>query len=454
MVRRSLSRLLAAGSRHRLATISRLVQAWPTIGAVRHQTLWICAAIFLAGHLLFLVGLTAPGEPYFDEIYYVGAARQLLAHGPPQNPEHPPLVKELIAASIAAWGDNALGWRYMSALFGAAALAGIYAWAFLLFDSRPAALWTTALTFANQMLYVQSRLAMLDVFMVAFMIWAMVPFTASWRSRRVRSCFAASGACLGLSVASKWVGLIPWLTVVATVIAVKILQNWKVRFEEATATDWYRPDLWQEMRPLDWIASLVLLPAALYCLTFVPAFGWDLGDLIHRQGEMWRGLASVTAAHPYSSDWSGWPIAMRPIWYLFEPVPGTPELTQAVVFLGNPVILWSGVAAIATCLYGWLSTARRDAFIVSINWLALYGTWALVPKKTSFFYYYFPAGMVLSLALAYAFYTTPLGKWPWLRHAFLGLSLGIFLYFLPVTSAAITVTLSGYSDRIWFDSWR
>jgi dolichyl-phosphate-mannose--protein O-mannosyl transferase len=433
---------------------SGLGRAWLTIGAMRHRTLWSCTAIFIAGHLLFLVGLTAPGEPYFDEVHYVAAARQLLAHGPPQNPEHPPLVKELIAASMAVWGDNPFGWRYMSALFGAAALAGVYAWAVLLFDSRSAALWTTALTCVNQMLYVQSRVAMLDVFMVAFMIWAMVVVTASWRSQRVRLCFAATGVCLGLAIASKWVGLIPWLMIVGIVISVRILQNWKVSFADPTPADWYRPDLWQEMRLRDWAVSLVLLPAALYWLTFVPAFGWDLSGFIHRQGEMWRGLASVTAAHPYSSDWSGWPIAARPIWYLFEAVPGNPELTQAVVFLGNPVILWSGIAAVAACLYGWLAAARRDAFIVLVTWLALYGTWALVPKKTSFFYYYFPAGMVLSLALAYAFYVTPLAKWPWVRHVFLGLAMAIFLYFLPVTSAAITITLPGYNDRVWFDSWR
>jgi dolichyl-phosphate-mannose-protein mannosyltransferase len=235
---------------------------------------------------------------------------------------------------------------------------------------------------------------------------------------------------------------------------VKILQNWKVRFEDATANDWYRPNLWQEMRPLDWIASLILLPAALYWLTFVPAFGWDLGDLIHRQVDMWRSLVSVTASHPYSSDWSGWPIARRPIWYLFEPVAATPELMRAVVFLGNPLILWSGLAAVAICLYGWLATGRRDAFIISITWLALYGSWALVPKQTGFFYYYFPAGMVLSLALTYVFYATSLVKMPWTRHVFLGLSLGVFIYFLPITSAAVTVTLPGYSDRIWFDTWR
>jgi hypothetical protein len=45
----------------------------------------------------------------------------------------------------------------MSALFGAAVLAGIYAWAIQLFDSRPAALWATALSFINQMLYVQCK---------------------------------------------------------------------------------------------------------------------------------------------------------------------------------------------------------------------------------------------------------------------------------------------------------
>jgi len=62
-------------------------------------------------------------------VHYVPAARQMLgtvASQPVLNPMHPPLAKELIAASIATFGDNALGWRYPATLFGALAIVAIY----------------------------------------------------------------------------------------------------------------------------------------------------------------------------------------------------------------------------------------------------------------------------------------------------------------------------------------
>ena len=72
----------------------------------------IAVAIFLAAHLALLIGLVTPEKFVFDEVHYVPAARQMLGSAPSQpmlNPMHPPLAKELIAASIAAFGDNRAG---------------------------------------------------------------------------------------------------------------------------------------------------------------------------------------------------------------------------------------------------------------------------------------------------------------------------------------------------------
>jgi dolichyl-phosphate-mannose-protein mannosyltransferase len=182
----------------------------PSGGALDRKRIFTCAAIFIAAHILFLIGLASPDQPYFDEVHYVGAARQLLAGHETQNREHPPFVKELIAASIGAFGDDPLGWRYPSVFFGALALVGVYLWARQLFAAGEAALWATAITLLNQMLYVQARIAMLDVFMTAFIIWALVFFSASWQARRPRRWFAACGVCLGFAIASKWPGLIAW----------------------------------------------------------------------------------------------------------------------------------------------------------------------------------------------------------------------------------------------------
>ncbi|HEX3606334.1 MAG TPA: glycosyltransferase family 39 protein, partial [Candidatus Dormibacteraeota bacterium] len=74
-----------------------------------------------------------------DEPYYVNAARVILGQAPGADSgftsatagidpvvAHPPLVKVLIAASIRVFGDNPLGWRFPSILFGSIALLAMY----------------------------------------------------------------------------------------------------------------------------------------------------------------------------------------------------------------------------------------------------------------------------------------------------------------------------------------
>jgi dolichyl-phosphate-mannose-protein mannosyltransferase len=56
--------------------------------------------------------VTTPEKFHFDEAHYVPAARQMLEPvlpGPPLNPMHPLLAKELMAVSIRVFGDVPLG---------------------------------------------------------------------------------------------------------------------------------------------------------------------------------------------------------------------------------------------------------------------------------------------------------------------------------------------------------
>ena len=312
------------------------------------------------------------------------------------NREHPPLAKALMAVSIAIWGDNPFGWRYMSALFGSLALTGMYVWALQLFIDQNAALWATAITFVNQFLYVQSRVATLDVFVVAFTIWALALFTATWHATRVRRLFCTIGVILGLAIASKWTGLIPLMMIVGIVTIVKVLQNWQTVFENPNEIDWYRSDLWCNMRVSDWIVSLALLPTAVYFLTFLPLFGTNPIALVRLQGEMWDSLLRVITPHPYMSSWINWALMRRPILYLFDRTSDNPDSLKVVILLGNPVVLWGGIAALCACIYGWLQARRSDAFIISVSWLSLYLIWALVGRPISFYPYQARAGCATS----------------------------------------------------------
>jgi predicted membrane-bound dolichyl-phosphate-mannose-protein mannosyltransferase len=172
----------------------------------------IAGAIFIAAHLLLMIGLATPEKIAFDEVHYVPAAKQLLEKGPHEpllNPMHPPLAKEFMAASIKIFGDNPLGWRYPSVVFGALAIVAMYLCALALFDSQSAALATAALTFLNQMVFVQSRIAMLDIYALTFDLFGIAAFIHGYRQQRPEIMFGLAGLAFGLAGASKWSGFFP-----------------------------------------------------------------------------------------------------------------------------------------------------------------------------------------------------------------------------------------------------
>src|SRR5690606_25369354 len=117
-----------------------------------------------------------------DEYHFVPAAKELVLWNTNRNWEHPPVGKYLIAAGIALDQDRPFGWRWPGTTFGAWTVAGIHVLALVLFRSQSTAVFAALLTLFNQLLYVQSRTAMLDSFMTGFLIWALVGYSASWRT--------------------------------------------------------------------------------------------------------------------------------------------------------------------------------------------------------------------------------------------------------------------------------
>ena len=156
----------------------------PGISAAR--TTVVAVVLFLSTHLLLLVGVTTPDKFYFDEVHYVPAARQMLEPvmpSPMLNPMHPPLAKQMIALSIRGFGDNPLGWRYPATLFGALAIVAVYFCGLALFAAQGPAIAAALIAFFNQMLFVQSRIAMLDIFSLAFALFGIAAFMQGFRNR-------------------------------------------------------------------------------------------------------------------------------------------------------------------------------------------------------------------------------------------------------------------------------
>lgn len=425
------------------------------------RILWTAAIIYLLSQIFFLINIQFPRGHNFDEFHYVPSAKQFLALKENQNWEHPPLGKLLMAVGIAVWGDRPMGWRFMSTVFGALTLVGMYFLGLVLFENEVLALWIVGLTVANHLLYVQARIGMLDTFMFGFLIWGVVAFCATWNPKNSvqlnKRLFAATGLLFGLSTACKWFTIVPWLGCLGLIFFIRMLQSWQTTFAQSKEQDWYRPDLWKGIERKDWVIALGIIPVVAYFFTFIPFLfipGHSVLDFIPMQIRMWQGQLRVVSSHPYMSQWTDWPLLSRPIWYAFDREEGG-AWVRGVLLLGNPLIMWGGLLAMLACGLDWITRRRKDAFLIFFFYAVFYGCWIVIPRKILFYYYYYPAGMMLSFALAYLFHygeTGKLFKFPWARWVFLGAALGIFIYFFPIL-AALKIPSDAFRKWMWFSSW-
>ena len=300
--------------------------------AVSRRPMAVPLLLALVALPLFCFNLGFPKTVNFDEFHYIPSAKQFLALTENQNYEHPPLGKELIAVGVGLLGDQPWGWRIMSVLFGVITLLGMHRLTLAVFRSRDAAFFVGALTLFNQLLFVQSRIAMLDTFMMAALAWGCALAIEGWRERSAKSLRAA-GLLMGLACATKWFALIPWMTLLA-------VAGWLVFRSPAGHQKQKRPSF-PDLREL--VISWFAFPVLAYYATFIPFFWiqpkaggsyglWEI--LFTMQWQMWDGQMRVVSSHPYASRWWEWPTMIRPMWYAFDREGSPTTAVRGVMMLG------------------------------------------------------------------------------------------------------------------------
>jgi dolichyl-phosphate-mannose-protein mannosyltransferase len=369
---------------------------------------------------------------------------------PVLNPMHPPLAKQLIALSIASFGDVPLGWRYPGVLFGSLAIVAIYFCGLALFSGQGPAVAAALLAFFNQMLFVQSRIAMLDIFALVFGLFGIAAFMHGFRKSRPQFWFAFAGVVFGLSAACKWSGLFALATCIAITAVIGLMQGWRTQFADGNAGDWYRPGLWPGFGFAHFAACFVLLPVLVYVATFIPLYGWSLSDILEAQRRIFAdNTTTAIAGHTYMSAWPSWPLLVRPVWYLFDKIGD--DRIAAVVLLGNPLLLWPALPALVVCLRDWIVMRRADAFLILSFYFGPYLAWAVLPRTLGFLYYYLPSATVASLALVYALRR---GNSPcWLLWAFVAIAFAGFAAMLPISAAFVGTSMPTFDRLMIFQNW-
>lgn len=408
---------------------------------------WLIAlAIGIGAEILFLINLARPSIMVFDEVHYVSAARILLGLVRPENTEHPLVGKAIIAAGIALFGDNPFGWRFFSTIAASVVVAGVFAIGWLLIGRiRPAAL-AALFTLLNFTVYIQARIGMLDGFMAAFVVMAIVALLSAMRAPAGRAMprLIAAGVLLGLAAGTKWAA-VPFIGYAVLGVMVVRWRDGGGRAFAGVAT-------------LPAMMAIAGTSVAVYFLSFAPAFFYandplTIAQLIPLQGRMYYQQTLPLPQHSYQSAWWTWPLDIRPIWYLYEPVDGA---VRGILLVGNPVILWGGLAALIVCVVAGIRARQPELLAVAALWFSSYAMWIIIPKKLGFFYYYYLPSIFICLALAAALdHIGQGGKGRFAdADAYAALiAFGLFVYFFPILSAAALPNDQAFLRWMWLPTW-
>lgn len=462
-------------------------------------------AIFALAFGAYQYQIDEPNIIVFDEAHYVKVARNYTrgtfidpawSDPRPQNFEHPPVGKYLIAAGIWLNGkphdewenqryitelcghDNpecasdARGWRFGSTVVGASGIVAAYFVGLRFFNRFSAGILCAVLLFLDGLYFMHARLAMLDIFPTAFTLWAFaLVFSPRPSGRWLSAVF------YGLALASKYyaVYVLP-LFLLCHFIRARAPAWHESADAAATPSPTLRGRILEAFGPArPWIRRLVpafgfalLLPLLVFAATYAPfwsvwiqrgGLGFAIKEWFFVQGAALSWDFAADASHPYSSPPSRWILLTKPVYYYtFEFGDGD---VRKMWSIGNPFVWWTAVLGIVFVTikilirffrdYGWHYLRlgflehlvfypfwlRRDLVFIlaALFFAAAYAPWFLIQRITFLFYMTFvvPTFAVFAAGL--------LGE-QWDRRGvprllsalYVLVAVAVFLVFLPVVS--------------------
>ena len=353
---------------------------------------------------------------YFDEIYHGRTALEHLRLIAPYEVTHPPLGKDIIAASIHIFGMTPFGWRFPGALFGVIMLVVLYIFIKNMFGKTTVAVCGTLLLGFDFMRFTQTRIATIDTYGVFFILLAyffMYRYITIGGDAPFRKCLAPlalSGIAFGFGCASKWIAVYAGAGLaIIYIIRLALLYRYYNDNKRTGFSAYLRNTL------LYSLLFFCFVPCLIYVLSYIPyglADGMAIKDgmlwnpkfyeiIWKNQGSMfvYHSKTVLDATHPYSSFWWQWLLDIRPILYFNSYNSG---LRSTIAAFGNPVVWWGGLVAMLAM--GVRAVRSRDgkALFILLGFLSQFIPWLPI-NRIVFIYHYFPSTLFLALALAYLF---------------------------------------------------
>ena len=376
----------------------------------------------------------------------------------PYETTHPPLGKLLIASGIALFGMNAFGWRIVGTLFGVALVPLMYLFGLKLFRDRFYAFCAAFLMMADFMRFAQSRVAVIDVYGVFFIIVMyyfildLFPEKGAAPSRSKNASLLLAGVAFGIGAACKWIAIYAGGGV-ALLVAVWTAAELKQRdFPPETGAARFLL-----RRIAVCLLTFVAIPAGIYLLAYLPYLalpgpGHDLAGVFRLQEHMLNYHRTLHAIHPFSSPWWSWPLDLRPMWMYTGA--GLPDGTvSTIASFGNPAIFWLAIPAVAGTAF--LAVRRREARmgVVLVALLFQYLPWVGINRLT-FIYHFFSSVPFVILCIVATLKNAEL-RFPRFRAVtwgYLVVTAGLFILFYPVLSG-LHISQTYVAELKWLPTW-
>ena len=440
---------------------------------------------------------TVPEKPsymnsmYFDEIYHGRTGYEHANALHTYETTHPPLGKVFMSWCIRLMGMTPFAWRFAGALCGVLMLPAMYLLAMQLLHSTALSALCTLLLAADCMHFTQTRIATIDSFPVLFMM-LMFLLMARWTKmsfyhHRLRDTFvplALSGICMGLAIASKWIGCYGAVGL-AVLFFARFIGLWRQYIYAKAHRDEHPafaraaaifPDRGMKTI-LACCVFFVLVPLVIYILSYIPylrAYGevkWNLRTferLWDAQVLMLDYHANLVAEHYFASPWYEWPLIVKPMWYYNADFAGA-GMASSILAFGNPAVWWTGLAGIVFVLG---MSVYRNALpalgvlpmrededdrvlpVIAIAFLSAYLPWVLVSRLT-FIYHYFASvpWIIIATALGLKYIARSRKKLAVaLGAALAAAAVILFIGFYPLASG-VEVPRAWCDAMAWFDGW-
>jgi dolichyl-phosphate-mannose-protein mannosyltransferase len=393
---------------------------WARLSPGARATTVFLGLMIAGGAILRIQGIAFPPRFTFDEQHFVPNARSYLAGAPDEN-DHPPLGKLFIAVAILLLGDNPLGWRTASLILGLQTLMIGYWLARVMFSDRRAGWFAAAFLAADGFFVSYSRTALLDGGLTCLVLWSLLAAVTarSWRG------VLASAVLVGLATSVKWSGALAIVPAAAAILTLRRAPRWTILLLAAAPV----------VHLALWLGALGLSGRPV-----------DLHGLATLMLALFRRHVALGKNHnPLASPWWTWLVLYHPIVVKLSDL-GTKRCYASSG--GNPVLFAATTLSLMTAFVGALALAVRSRFrrlapagwsprtvravaLLALGWFALLAPWIVGRGTYVFWYHYLPSygfGLILLGGLA----ARVERRAPRAIAVFVGLALGVAIYFAPV----------------------